>query len=660
MSSDRIRSILLLLFTLIFQSTALSQDLDEGLITHFKFDEVSGNIAYDSSDSDFDSQVLGGTQWGEGYLDGAIEFNGLDAKIAMGQPDEYDMSSYSIACWFKNDDASQFRVLTARNAHWKDRQWWLTIWQVGYSSGRDAKLVFRMSPQSGTYVDLVSSTRVDDNQWHAAVVTIDSSNGGTAKLYLDNVLQHTITGFGTPKIPNATAYVGRDISGSKRFYKGSLDDFRIYNRVLSAEEVELFSQAPPPIYYVRKRGSDSNDGLSPSTAFRTIQNAINNCTVEGTTVYVGPGIYQEDISIGSGDGVDAISGTEQSPISVIADRNGDYTNDIAGDVIIEGGYTRSYGIMLDGLQHWQFDGFAINNQIDYCIVAPNAGFAITNCTMDVPAGYAVYSTPTSDVTISDCTFVRSSDSSHCVWLTPENTTTPSTIIINQNDLSLKGSLYNSSGLAKGGGSTPSLYYRPNTAYGIAVTGARKPIIERLEIKNNQISDCDVGIYTSLHITDANEHLILNNTVTNSYIPVYMYAYAPSAALISNNIISNSYYGLLTLPSNNAAPSVTGLLEHNINYDMSGFNRAYESAIITSSPRFTDPEIGDFSLQRGSPAIDAGTSSNAPSTDIAGNPRPDDGDEDGVAQVDLGAYEIVTEPTRARVVQWREIGIDTDR
>ncbi len=50
------------------------------------------------------------------------------------------------------------------------------------------------------------------------------------------------------------------------------------------------------------------------------------------------------------------------------------------------------------------------------------------------------------------------------------------------------------------------------------------------------------------------------------------------------------------------------------------------------PLFVDP-AGDYHLQRGSPAIDAGTSEGAPTSDIEGNGRPCD------AEVDIGAYEF---------------------
>jgi parallel beta-helix repeat protein len=68
--------------------------------------------------------------------------------------------------------------------------------------------------------------------------------------------------------------------------------------------------------------------------------------------------------------------------------------------------------------------------------------------------------------------------------------------------------------------------------------------------------------------------------------------------------------------------------------------------ISSDPLFMNVASSDFHLKQGSPAIDAGNNSapNLPQTDYDGNPRIVDGNNDGVATVDLGAFELV--PTSA--------------
>jgi YVTN family beta-propeller protein len=61
--------------------------------------------------------------------------------------------------------------------------------------------------------------------------------------------------------------------------------------------------------------------------------------------------------------------------------------------------------------------------------------------------------------------------------------------------------------------------------------------------------------------------------------------------------------------------------------------------ISVFPKFVDPAARDYRLRPTSPAIDAGTNTGAPATDIRGISRPADGDGDGVAVTDMGAYEF---------------------
>ncbi|MEW5802571.1 MAG: right-handed parallel beta-helix repeat-containing protein [bacterium] len=65
--------------------------------------------------------------------------------------------------------------------------------------------------------------------------------------------------------------------------------------------------------------------------------------------------------------------------------------------------------------------------------------------------------------------------------------------------------------------------------------------------------------------------------------------------------------------------------------------------INADPLFVDPAEGDYHLQAASPCIDTGTNDETlEKRDKDGVPRPQDGDGDGVATCDMGAYEFVKE------------------
>ena len=74
--------------------------------------------------------------------------------------------------------------------------------------------------------------------------------------------------------------------------------------------------------------------------------------------------------------------------------------------------------------------------------------------------------------------------------------------------------------------------------------------------------------------------------------------------------------------------------------------------LADDPRFVNAAGGDFHLRIDSPAIDAGTNFDTASVDRGGRSRPWDGNGDGTAVADMGAYERAV-----LFVDWQAVGLN---
>ena len=105
-------------------------------------------------------------------------------------------------------------------------------------------------------------------------------------------------------------------------------------------------------------------------------------------------------------------------------------------------------------------------------------------------------------------------------------------------------------------------------------------------------------------------------------------------VVANNIIAlNDEEGIT---GNSIAINT---VSHNLFYFKYDWHQPAGTNYVIDDPLLVDPASGDFHLREGSPAIDAGTNEGAPEVDFDGNPRPLDGNSDGMAVVDIGADEF---------------------
>ena len=113
-------------------------------------------------------------------------------------------------------------------------------------------------------------------------------------------------------------------------------------------------------------------------------------------------------------------------------------------------------------------------------------------------------------------------------------------------------------------------------------------------------------------------------------------------VIRNNIVSqNLYFQIAVNPS---IPAQNIAIDHNLVDGYRGTeNEIYGDDYVEGDPLFVNASGASFHLQASSPAVDRGSAVGAPSDDYAGHARPQDGNQDGTAEYDIGAYEVVNYP-----------------
>lgn len=116
-------------------------------------------------------------------------------------------------------------------------------------------------------------------------------------------------------------------------------------------------------------------------------------------------------------------------------------------------------------------------------------------------------------------------------------------------------------------------------------------------------------------------------------------------VVRNNILSqNLYFQLVVAPG---VPALNVTLDHNLVDGYRGTEgEVYGDHAVVGDPSFLNPPGADFHLRETSPAIDAGSPDGAPGVDFDGRLRPYDGDGDGTAEMDIGAYEAGSQPAHA--------------
>ena len=210
------------------------------LVAQWQFDETSGTSAADASGLD-NKGTLHDVTWSAGKIGNAAEFDGAKSYMEVADSDSLDLSdSFTITAWINLAEIGKGRqvLLQKRVADTNDVYTNYTL----YAQWTQDALALVVG--NGTKrVGYLSSKGIDTaNKWHHIAVAL---GGGKVRFYIDGALAGEETATIKPYTNDAPLIIGRYTNAdgtSKFFLNGLLDDLRIYNKVLSDDEIKKLAQ----------------------------------------------------------------------------------------------------------------------------------------------------------------------------------------------------------------------------------------------------------------------------------------------------------------------------------------------------------------------------------------------------------------------------------
>lgn len=200
------------------------------LVLLLQFDECSGTQATDSSGNDNHGTINGATWTNNSISGNALEFDGIDDYVEHGDQASlnFGTNDFTLEAWVKADSNQQsYTCIIEKGNPLCDGC------PPGYALSVDGGKI-RFSLDGSSNLGDVDKVYVDalpylDNQWHHIAGIRNASN---IYLYLDGLQVAS----GPNNLRNVDVSANLWIGYGKSF-NGIIDEVRIYNRALSAEEI---------------------------------------------------------------------------------------------------------------------------------------------------------------------------------------------------------------------------------------------------------------------------------------------------------------------------------------------------------------------------------------------------------------------------------------
>ena len=198
-----------------------------GLVAHWSFDEDRGSAFADATGNGFDGEAHGGPRRVEGRFGRALLFDGNDDEVRI--PKTFDPpDAGTVAYWVKLTKGNgTYRCIGGHDA-----------FESYFEKG--GKVTNQFFAADSAY--LGSKGKVKPGTWCHVACTYDLASKQNA-IYIDGSRDSESTGKADDDPGKITIVFGHRAGASKnQHFSGALDDVRIYDRVLSADDIRSLAE----------------------------------------------------------------------------------------------------------------------------------------------------------------------------------------------------------------------------------------------------------------------------------------------------------------------------------------------------------------------------------------------------------------------------------
>ncbi len=216
----------------IGNTTADTANLDKGLVLYMPFDEGSGSVAYDSSGNNNHGSLINGPAWVAGKKGNALSFDGSNDYVSIPASSifNFDTKQFAMSFWIKTTSKTQY----------------MNVFSYIDDSGTDPYYLIWFDNLAGLIGMAVSNneanvieslTDLATDSYHHIAITRNANN--VVSIYVDGALDNTNIYGGFIRSGTASQFrIGKQMDPYPRNFNGIIDEVRIYNRALSAEEIK--------------------------------------------------------------------------------------------------------------------------------------------------------------------------------------------------------------------------------------------------------------------------------------------------------------------------------------------------------------------------------------------------------------------------------------